>query len=521
MVLAMTVPSTPSAPPFRRILIANRGEIAVRVARGLRELGIESVAVHSEPDATAPHVRACVRAVALGGATATESYLDIDKVVAAARDSGCEAVHPGYGFLSENPVFARAVADAGMVFIGPAPEAMEQLGSKKQARGLAEKAGVPCVPGLAAPADDPAAMLEEAKAIGFPVMIKASAGGGGKGMRRVEGPEEFVEALHASRREALASFGDDRMLLEKAVFPARHVEIQIMGDHHGNVVSFHERECSVQRRHQKVLEEAPSPGVDADLRQRMGDAAVQLAKSIGYHNAGTVEFLLGPDGSFYFLEVNTRLQVEHPVTECVTGVDLVHLQVAVAAGGNLQELLAGVDITPRGHALEARIYAEVPEEGYLPAAGKLHRVIEPEGPGIRVDSGVETGQEVTVHYDPMLAKLIVSAPTREAACARMASALRRSVYLGIPTNVDFLERVVRDEGFVRGDLRTDYLDLHPELATGDGAAPADEVYVAAALGSMLGGSTGRPAGGPALAGAAEAGPWQQLAGWRIWNGGER
>jgi len=507
-----------TAPPFRKILIANRGEIAVRIARGLRELGIRVVAIHSDPDAGAPHVLAADEAVALGGASAAESYLDIAKVLDAARASGAEAIHPGYGFLSENPAFARAVQEAGLAFIGPAADAMERLGSKKEARAMALAAGVPVVPGLDRAVDDPEALRKEAEAIGFPVMIKASAGGGGKGMRRVERAADFVDALAASRREAAAAFGDDRMLLEKAVFPSRHVEIQILGDHHGNVVSLHERECSVQRRHQKVLEEAPSPAVDADLRARMGADAVRLAQSIGYHNAGTVEFLLGPDGEYYFLEVNTRLQVEHPVTECVTGVDLVHLQVHIAGGASLTDLLDGVDLTPRGHAIEARIYAEVPEEGYLPAAGLLQVVHEPEGPGIRVDSGVVSGQEVTVHYDPMLAKLIVHAPTRAAACARMSGALANSVYLGIPTNVDFLRRVVEDPKFASGDLRTDMLDLAPELARGDGAEAPDAAYVAAALCRMLAPSGGAAASQGVGVGSAPD-PWVSLAGLRMWNGG--
>jgi len=508
-------------PPFSRVLIANRGEIAVRVARGLRELGIEVVAVHSDPDAGAPHVLAADRAVPLGGAAATDSYLDIDQVVAAARDTGCEAVHPGYGFLSENPVFAKAVADAGMVFIGPEPHAMERLGSKQQAREVAKAAGVPVVPGIDNAVGTDEELLARAEEIGYPVMVKASAGGGGKGMRRVASPADFVEALHASRREAKSAFGDDRMILEKVVFPARHIEIQMMGDHHGNVVSFHERECSVQRRHQKVLEEAPSPAVDPDLRQAMGDAAVRLAKAIGYRNAGTVEFLLGPDGSFYFLEVNTRLQVEHPVTEMVTGVDLVHLQVQVAAGGDLSELLRGKDLTPRGHSIEARIYAEVPEEGYLPAVGTVVVARDPEGPGVRVDSGVVSGSEVTVHYDPMLAKLIVHAPDRDAACTRLVRALRDSVWLGLRTNVDFLTRVVEHEGFRSGDLRTDFLDLHPELTKGPARDVPTEAFVAAAVCGLLApaGEGERATAGVGGGGGLAPTPWQTLAGLRVWGGG--
>ncbi|MCA8964819.1 MAG: ATP-grasp domain-containing protein, partial [Planctomycetes bacterium] len=370
-------------PPFRRVLIANRGEIAVRICRGLRELGIESIAVHSDVDARAAHVLAADHAVALGGNTAAESYLDVGKVLEACKRAGAEAIHPGYGFLSENAVFARAVRDAGLVFVGPNPEAMERLGGKKAAREEAIAAGVPVIPGTEKD-DGDAALIAFGKSIGMPVMVKASAGGGGRGMRLVTDERDLADAIAAGRREAKASFGDDRMILERAVFPARHIEIQMFGDKHGEVVSLHERECSVQRRHQKVLEEAPSAVVDEDLRRRMGEAAIALGKRVGYDNAGTAEFLLDEQGNFYFLEVNTRLQVEHPVTELVTGVDLVHLQLHVAAGGKLGELLAGKDLTPRGHAIEARICAESPENGYLPASGLLRLVREAEGPGIRV-----------------------------------------------------------------------------------------------------------------------------------------
>ncbi len=502
--------------PFRRILVANRGEIAVRVARGLRELGIEPVGVYSEVDERATHVAAMSRAVALGGTAAADSYLSIDKVVAAARDQGCDGVHPGYGFLSENAAFARAVAEAGLVFLGPSPAAMEQLGQKRGARELAEAAGVPVVPGYHDDTGDDAALCAAAGRVGFPLMLKASAGGGGKGMRLVDDPGALPDALAAARREAKAAFGDDRMLLERRVFPARHVEIQIVGDQHGDVVSLHERECSVQRRHQKVLEESPSPAVSAELRQRMGEAAVALAKHVGYANAGTVEFLLDEAGEFYFLEVNTRLQVEHPVTEMVTGLDLVHLQVAVAAGARLTDLVGGRDTTPRGHAIEARIYAENPEAGYLPAAGRLARVLEPSGPGVRVDSGVHSGVEVSPHYDPMLAKLIVHAPDRPSACRRLLHALGETVYLGIPTNVDFLARVVRHEAFARGALRTDMLDLHPELAKPPESMPPDIAFIAAALCRSLPGAAGEGQAAGAAA-AAQHDPWQAMGPVRLWS----
>ncbi|MFY9341173.1 MAG: biotin carboxylase N-terminal domain-containing protein [Planctomycetota bacterium] len=510
----------PPTPPFRRVLIANRGEIALRVTRGLRELGIEAVAVHSDADARCAHVLAADHAVALGGNTAAESYLDIGKILAACKRTGAQAIHPGYGFLSENSAFARAVRDAGLVFIGPNPEAMERLGGKKAAREEAIAAGVPVIPGTEQDTGD-AALIAFGKKIGMPVMVKASAGGGGRGMRLVEREQDLAEALAAGRREAKASFGDDRMILERAVFPARHIEIQLIGDRHGHVVSLHERECSVQRRHQKVLEEAPSAVVDEGLRARLGAAAVSLAKRVGYDNAGTAEFLLDPQGNFYFLEVNTRLQVEHPVTELVTGVDLVHLQVHVAAGGRLEQLLAGRDLRPRGHAIEARICAEAPEAGYLPAAGRLRLVREAEGPGVRVDSGVYSGWEVPPYYDSLLAKLVVHAPDRATACERLSRALRETAYLGIPTNVDFLARVVDDAAFRTARISTDMLKQRPELAAGSEQAPGDDVLAAAVLCQALanGGGTGH---GAARAGGAASGStavWQELGSFRLFEDG--
>ncbi len=506
-------------PPFRRVLISNRGEIAVRVARGLRELGIESVAIHSDVDARCAHVLAADHVVSIGGETAAESYLDFDKVLAAAKATGADAIHPGYGFLSENAAFVRAAQDAGLTFLGPNPEAMERLGSKKQAREEAIAAGVPVIPGTEKDLSDDE-LVAFGKKIGMPVMVKASAGGGGKGMRRVDDEDDLADAIAASRREAKASFGDDRMILERAVLPARHIEIQVIGDKHGNVVSLHERECSVQRRHQKVLEEAPSAVVDEDLRRRMGEAAIALCQRVGYDNAGTCEFLLDDQGNFYFLEVNTRLQVEHPVTELVTGVDLVHLQVHAAAGGDVTEMLAGKDLTPRGHAIEARICAESPEQGYLPAAGKLTLVHEPTGPGIRVDSGVYTDWTVPVHYDSMLAKLIVWAPTRELACERLSRALGASAYLGIPTNVDFLRRIVDDEAFRTFQISTSMLDQRPELAKGTGEEPDDLALAAAVLTQAItpAGSSGN-ATAAAGSGAGQATAiWQELAGFRTFGG---
>jgi acetyl/propionyl-CoA carboxylase alpha subunit len=507
--------------PLRKVLVANRGEIAARVCRGLRECGIESVSVWSDPDRDAPHRFAADFDVPLVGISAADTYLAIDKIVAAAKETGCDGVHPGYGFLSENARFARAVEKAGMTFVGPTAESMELLGDKQAARAAAEKIGVPTVPGWNEDDGDDQRVIAAVETVGYPVMIKAAAGGGGKGMRAVEKGGDFAAELAAARREAMSAFGDDRVLLERRVFPARHVEIQILGDNHGKVVSLHERECSVQRRHQKVLEESPSPAVDPDLRARMGASAVQLAESVGYRNAGTVEFLVDGEGNFFFLEVNTRLQVEHPVTELVTGLDLVHLQLAVAGGAKIDDLLPDGVPAPRGHAVEARIYAEVPERGFLPAVGRLSVVHEPRGPGVRVDSGVASGSEVTVHYDPMLSKLIVHAPDRRSACMRLAEALADACYLGIDTNVDFLRRVVLSERFLSGELRTDFLDLEPELAAGPkNTGPSTEALVAAVLAPMLGAESGRgSAGGTAVAtsGGEQPGAFAQLgANFRLW-----
>ncbi len=508
-------------PPFRRVLVANRGEIAVRVIRALRELGIESIAVYSDADAQAPHRLLADRAVAIGPAPAAESYLSIPKLLAAAREQQAAAVHPGYGFLSENPAFVRACEEAGLVFIGPGPAAMEALGGKRSGKRIAQEAGVPTVPGFDGDDGDDAKLIAAGARVGFPLLVKASAGGGGKGMRLVERAEDLPDAIAAGRREALAAFGDATMLLERRVFPARHIEVQILADLHGDVFALNERECSVQRRHQKVLEEAPSPAVDAGLREQLCDAACALARAAGYRNAGTVEFLLDAERRFYFLEVNARLQVEHPVTELTTGLDLVHLQLAIAGGARLRDLLRGRDFAPRGHAIEARICAESPEAGYLPATGRLLRVREAHGPGVRVDSAVVDGGEVSIHYDSLLAKLIVHAPDRATACRRLLQALADSVYLGIPTNVDFLRRVVASEEFLAGRLRTDLLDQHPELARGPAGPIPDEVWIAAALAQIpelqRAAAGGGGAGGGGGVGAARAEPWRELGGVRLWE----
>ncbi len=444
-------------PPFRRVLIANRGEIAVRISRGLRELGIESVAVHSDVDARCAHVLHADHAIPLGGNTAAESYLDFDKILAACKRSGAEAIHPGYGFLSENSAFARAVRDAGLVFIGPKPEAMDRLGSKKAAREEAAAAGVPTTPGTEQDVGDKG-LIEVAKKIGMPVMVKASAGGGGRGMRLVEREQDLAEALAAGRREALASFGDDRMIVERAVFPARHIEIQLIGDRHGNVVSLHERECSVQRRHQKVLEESPSAVVDEALRQRMGECAIALAKRVGYDNAGTAEFLLDDQGRFYFLEVNTRLQVEHPVTEFITGIDLVQQQIHIAAGEKLA--LRQRDIELKGHAIECRINAEDPDHNFKPSPGTIRTFVAPAGPGVRWDSHIYQGYTVPPHYDSMVGKLIIHRHTRKQAIAVARRALQELTLEGITTTASLFLRILDHSDFRAGEVDTGFIDRY-------------------------------------------------------------
>lgn len=445
------------AHPITRVLIANRGEIAVRVAQTCHALGIEVVAVHSDADADADHVRIADIAVPIGPAPARDSYLDTDKVLAAAKATGADAIHPGYGFLSENAAFAQAVTDAGLIFIGPSPDAMRLMGDKAAAKRAMIAAGVPVVPGI----DDDTLTDEEliplATEVGVPLLVKAVAGGGGKGMRPVHEIADLPEAIAAARREAMAAFGDDRLIVEKLIQRPRHIEIQVVGDQHGNVVHLFERECSIQRRHQKIVEESPAAHFDPDLRQQMADAAVAAAKAVDYVGAGTVEFILGEDGTFAFLEMNTRLQVEHPVTELVTGVDLVAWQLDVAAG---RPLPAQDTLTSTGHAIEVRLYAEDPANEFLPAVGHLSLFDIPAGPGIRVDSGVSTGAEVSRHYDPMLAKLIVFGPDRDVAVSRLQSMLRRARVLGVQTNLDHLAAVAATPAFMAGDLHTGFLDEH-------------------------------------------------------------
>jgi len=440
---------------IRRLLIANRGEIALRIIRACRELGIESVAVHSDADAHAPHVAAADHAVAIGAAPAAESYLSIPRLLDAARRSGADAVHPGYGFLSENPAFARACGEAGVTFVGPPPDVMARLGSKIEARQVAGQAGAPIVPGET-PADQTDAGVQTAiERVGLPALIKASAGGGGRGMRVVRAGGEIAAAVQAARREASAAFGDGTLYVERLIEGAHHVEIQIFADDHGSVVHLFERDCSVQRRHQKVIEESPSPVLTPALRERMTGAAVAIARAAGYRNAGTVEFLVKGD-AFYFLEVNARLQVEHPVTELVTSLDLVRAQLLAAAGERLP--WRQPDVQQRGHAIEARVYAEDPAQGFLPQAGPLLLYREPRLPGVRIDSGVVEGGTVSIHYDPLLAKVIAAAETRDLAIARLASALRGFPILGIRTNIPYLLRIVEHPHFRGGSIDTGFLD---------------------------------------------------------------
>jgi len=441
---------------FKKILIANRGEIAVRILRACRELGIRSTAVFSDVDRKSLHVRLADEAYPIGPAPSRDSYLRIDKLMDVARRAGCDAVHPGYGFLAENPALPRACVDAGVTFIGPSADAMESLGSKTAGRQLARGIDVPTVPGTNDPIERPAEAQALAQRMGYPVLLKAVAGGGGKGMRLVHSDAEFESAFRDASSEAMNAFGDDRLYLEKYLDRPHHVEIQIFADAHGRVVSLGERECSVQRRHQKVIEEAPSPIMTPDLRRKMGEAAVRLARAGGYVNAGTVEFLVDANLNFYFLEVNTRLQVEHPVTEQVTGLDLVKLQIAIAAGHRLP--FAWESITPRGHAMEVRLYAEDPENNFFPSPGKILSRHAPSGPGIRLDEGVYEGWTVPNDYDPLLSKLIAWGNSREEAIARLRRALDEYTITGIKTNVGLFRRILLEPDFLRGEIHTKWLD---------------------------------------------------------------
>ncbi|HUL79624.1 MAG TPA: biotin carboxylase N-terminal domain-containing protein [Vicinamibacteria bacterium] len=494
---------------FRKVLVANRGEIAVRVLRTCRVLGIPTVAVFSEADRTARHVREADEAMAIGPADATRSYLSIERILAAARDTEAEAVHPGYGFLSQNGDFADAVRDAGLVFVGPPGDVHRRMGDKRAARRLMAAAGVPVLPGYDGDDQADAALLAEARRIGWPLMLKPSRGGGGKGMRVVRDEAAFPAALGASRREARAAFGDEAMVLERFVERPRHVEVQVMADRHGGIVHLGERECSIQRRHQKVVEEAPSPALAPDDRRILCATGVEAARAAGYVNAGTVEFLLSADGAFTFLEMNTRLQVEHPVTEAVTGLDLVRLQLEVAAGRPLS-LVQG-DVAPRGHSLECRLYAEDPGNDDLPSPGRVLHLSEPEGPGIRVDSGLDAGSEVTVDYDPLLSKIVTWGQSRPEAIERMRDALRHTVVLGVKTNLARLRAIVEHPAFAAGELHTGFIEAHLRELTPRPCPPPEAIAAAvAALG--LGGD------GEDRARRTAPDPWSSLGPFRLGEG---
>src|ERR1700758_1561056 len=457
---------------FKKILIANRGEIAVRILRACRELGIKSVSVYSEVDRASLHVRLADEAYLIGPAASRDSYLRIDRLMDVAKKSGCDALHPGYGFLAENAALPRACADAAITFIGPSAEAMEAMGSKTAGKQLARRAEVPTVPGTSDPIENPEEAQALAQAMGYPVLLKAIAGGGGKGMRVVPNDAAFASAWRDAASEALNAFGDERVFLEKYLIGPRHIEIQILADAHGRCVSLGERECSVQRRHQKVVEEAPSPVVTPELRKKMGDAAVRLTRAGGYVNAGTVEFLVDARLDFYFLEVNTRLQVEHPVTEQVTGLDLVKLQIAIAAGHRLP--FAWETITPRGHAMEVRLYAEDPENSFFPSPGKILSRHAPSGPGIREDEGVYEGCTVPMDYDPLLSKLIAWGNSREETISRLRRALEEYSITGIKTNAALFRRILAEPDFLRAEIHTKWLDELLQRPSSDGHALPDD-----------------------------------------------
>ena len=473
---------------MRKILIANRGEIAVRVIRACRDMDLRSVAVFSDCDRTARHVRLADEACAIGGNPPSESYLRIDRIIDAARRTGADAVHPGYGFLAENDAFATACRDAGLTFIGPTPRAIALMGSKTAARQAAIDAGVPVVPGTEAPLgpDVPDAEIAAIAArIGYPIMLKAVAGGGGKGMRVVAEPGDLPGAIRAARSEAGAAFGDSSIYLERRLLRPRHIEVQLLGDQHGRVLPFVERECSIQRRHQKVIEETPSPVVSPALRARLTSAAATVARSVGYTNAGTIEFLLDADGSFYFLEMNTRLQVEHPITEMVTGVDLVAWQIRIARGERL-DLGPEALLAPKGHAIECRIYAEDPDAGFMPSPGRITTLRVPAGPGIRDDSGAEEGGEVPIYYDPLISKLVARGEDRPEAIARMARALREYEVLGIRTTVPFFRWMLAQPAFLDGQFHTGYLDEVLQQRQGEPfAIPDEDVDEVAAIAAAL------------------------------------
>ena len=494
---------------FRALLVANRGEIAVRIFRTARRIGIRCIAVHSDADADALHVAMADEAVRLGPAPAAESYLRIDEILAAAKATGAEAIHPGYGFLAENPAFAEACVEAGLVFVGPPAAAMRALGGKAAAKALMQAAGVPLVPGYHGACQDEALLAAEAARLGFPVLIKASAGGGGRGIRVVESAEAFPDRLAAARREAEAAFGDGRVLIEKYLERPRHIEVQVLADAHGTVLALATRDCSIQRRHQKVVEEAPAPGLAEAMSRALADAAVAAARAAGYVNAGTVEFIVEGD-RFFFMEMNTRLQVEHPVTEAITGLDLVEWQLRIAAG----ERLPFASCPPlAGHAIEVRLCAEEPREAWRPTTGRLARLVLPAGEGIRVDSGVRAGDAVTPYYDSLIAKIIAHGASRDEAIARLGAALKETVVEGVATNLDALRAIVAHPGFAAGAPTTGFLAAHGEAILAR-PPPAPERAVLAAAACLLGAEA-------AAAGPGGADPWNRRDGWRLFGAARR
>ena len=499
---------------FSKLLIANRGEIAVRIIRACRELNIRTVAVYSEADANAMHVRLADEAVLIGPPPPKESYLRGDKIIQAAKTSGAQAIHPGYGFLAENADFAEAVRAASLIFVGPPTEAIRAMGSKTGARALMQAAGVPVVPGYAPDLTglgDLSGLEQAAQHIGYPVLVKAAGGGGGRGMRIVRDEAELAEALASARREAASAFGDDTVFLEKYLDRAKHIEFQVFGDAQGNIVHLFERECSLQRRHQKVIEESPAPLLNRhpDLRAKMAQAAVAAARAVKYQNAGTVEFIVNPDSlAFYFLEMNTRLQVEHPVTEAITGLDLAHLQLRVAAGEPLP--FAQADVTARGHAIECRVCAEDPANNFYPSVGPILKAAEPHGPGLRVDSGFATGDAVSEHYDSLIAKVIAHTPTRAEAIARMDAALARYSLLGLTTNIAFLRDLLAQTEFQAGTVTTQFIGQHFANWRADELAP--EIIIAAALAEALS-ANASPARAATVVG--DHNPWSRADGFRI------
>ncbi len=493
---------------MQRVLVANRGEIALRIIRACHEEGLEAVAVYSDADRLSPHVRAADAAVPIGPAPAAESYLDIERLLDAARRTGADAVHPGYGFLAERAEFAEAVAEAGLQFVGPQAQAIRAMGEKTAARRLMAGAGVPIVPGTTAPVEDAEAAVRQAEALGYPVMLKAAAGGGGRGMRRANSASEVRELFRQASSEARSAFGDGSLYLEKLIERPRHVEVQILADRYGAVTHVGERECSIQRRHQKLIEEAPSPAVSPALRQAMGEAAMQAARAVGYQSAGTVEFLLAPSGEFYFLEMNTRIQVEHPVTELVYGVDLVRQQLRIAAG---QALPFGWPPAPRGHAIECRLTSEDPRQGFLPSTGRVEFLRVPAGPGVRWDGGIEAGTEVSLYYDPLLAKLIVWAETREEALRRMARALDELIVVGVRTSQPLHRRVLADPEFQSGEYDVSYLERSGARLLETAADPAELELLAVAV-ALAEATVARPAApGDAVRAASGARGWLDAA----------